>query len=109
MKKYFKESSTAVIQCPYKSTGFPLVWMKGKQLALISSNNQLVSNYQQHKIEIIGKHSDGEYNLVIHNFSTNDQGLYRCQGITEQTAFAADIMAVMSSMLNCIFGVSFGN
>lgn len=109
MKKYFKESSTAVIQCPYKSTGFPLVWMKGKQLALISTNNQLVSNYQQHKIEIIGKHSDGEYNLVIHNFSTNDQGLYRCQGITEQTAFAADIMAVMSSMLNCIFGVSFGN
>lgn len=52
----------------------------------------------QSKLAIIGNHSVGEYNLVIDNFTTNDQGLYRCQGITEQVAFAQDISAILASM-----------
>lgn len=72
--------------------------MKGGQLTLLSSNNLIVSNDYQQKLEIIGNHSDGEYNLVINNFSINDQGLYRCQGIAIDTAFAADIMTVLASM-----------
>lgn len=62
-----------------------------------------MSNDHQHKLETIGNYSDGEYNLVIQNFSTNDQGFYRCQGIVKETAFAADIMTVLASMSCCIY------
>lgn len=53
---------------------------------------------QQHKLSIMGNHSLGEYNLAIHNFTKFDEGIYRCQGISEQTAFAADITTVLASM-----------
>ncbi|XP_063448357.1 neural cell adhesion molecule 2-like [Mytilus trossulus] len=79
--------------------------MKGEQLKLLSSNNLIVSNDHQHKLKTIGNHRDGEYNLVIQNFSANDQDLYRCQGIVKETAFAADIMTVLAMSPNISIAV----